>query len=161
MASPANSWQIPRCTTRESHRHGRSTVTDAVDAARSRRRRTFGVAGSSARGLREGAGARAGAEARDGGELPGPRRLGCATRRSRSLQDGTRAGSGPLHVRRPFHLPDPEPAGRAGGDRLQRLCPAADGARHRHHEPRPFDPLHRLPGSRDQVRAARLGPEPG
>ena len=67
---------------------------------------------------------------------------------------------GPHHLCRPFDVPDREPAARAHRHRLQRLCPPAGAARHRHHEPRAHDPLHRSARSGDQARAARLGAEP-
>ena len=48
----------------------------------------------------------------------------------------------------PLDLPDREPAAREDRHRLQRLRQAAGAARHRHHEPRAFDPLHRPSRSR-------------
>ena len=100
----------------------------------------------SARCIRAGAGARA--KAGNGGELPGPGGLEPPARHSGRVAACAQCGPGPLHLCRPLDLPDREPAARAHRDRLQRLCALAGPARHRHHEPRAYEPLHRSSRSR-------------
>ena len=84
-----------------------------------------------------------------------------ATDRPRIIPACAQSRSGAHHLCRPRDLPDRKPAARAHRHRLQRLCPAADAARHRHHEPRALTHYTDRPDPGDQIRAARLGPERG
>ncbi len=96
-------------------------------------------------------------EARDDAELSrsrGERRA--AYDPGGAAAGGARCRSGAPDLCGARHLPDRKPTARAHRHRLQRLRAAADAARHRHHEPRALDALHRQSGPRHQIRAARV-----